>query len=78
MNTEIKNHEHMKERVNLKRSKRAVVGILTEPLRGSLTKEGIEVGEIKEYIPSAHVSFLEQSSLRVVPISYRLDKEELE
>lgn len=62
--------------------------MLTEPIRGNmksksaeedeingLKDKSIEESELMSYIPKAHVQFLEQSGIRVVPISY-LDSEE--
>jgi hypothetical protein len=36
-----------------------VIGILTEPLRGALRKGDLEIQGLDEYIPLAHVKFLE-------------------
>ena len=47
--------------------RRPVIGILTEPMRGS-----IDATSQTSYIPKAHVQFLEQSGIRVVPVDYRL------
>lgn len=51
--------------------RRPVIGILTEPLRG-------DIGEAQgsSYVPKAHVQFLEQSGVRVVPIDFRLSHAE--
>lgn len=62
-------------------SKRPVIGVLTEPLRGELY-EGHEqidggVDRIPGYVPRAHVQFLEQAGMRVVPVDYRLSRDEL-
>ena len=32
---------------------------------------------MKEYIPVNHIKFLEQAAIKVVPLSYNLEKEEL-
>jgi hypothetical protein len=55
---------------------RPVFGILGEPLRGSLTIGG-EQSDKSQYVPYAHVQFLQQASIRVVPVDYTLDKEDL-
>ena len=36
-----------------------VIGILTEPIRGALRKGDQEIQGVDEYIPLAHVKFLE-------------------
>jgi len=62
--------------------------VLTEPLRGDLYKaEASESvndklgGRSEEarpsYVPRAHVQFLEQSGVRVVPVDYRLERGDL-
>ena len=64
--------------------KRPVIGILTEPLRGELytpSNSRFKEDELIDtstasYVPKAHVQFLEQAGVRVVPIDYRLDLEE--
>lgn len=66
-------------------SKRPVIGVLTEPLRGDLYKAGDEsrqqigggVDNVPGYVPRAHVQFLEQAGVRVVPVDYRLSRDEL-
>lgn len=62
--------------------RRPIIGVLTEPLRGDMEKKDkslfetiYQISEDKSYIPRAHVQFLEQSGLLVVPISY-LDTDE--
>jgi len=65
-------------------SRRPVIGVLTEPLRGELyTKANSRFKEDElietptaSYVPKAHVQFLEQAGVRVVPIDYRLPLEE--
>jgi hypothetical protein len=54
-----------------------VIGILTEPLRGSLRKGNEEIKDIDEYIPLAHVKFLEQAGIKVIPVRYTLVEEDL-
>jgi hypothetical protein len=49
-----------------------VWGIVTEPITGSLSNS-----EYKEFIPSSHVKFIEQTGTKVVPISYKLSKPDL-
>ena len=67
-------------------SKRPVIGVLTEPMRGDLYRASDkwqdEIGKgtdkgVPGYVPRAHVQFLEQAGVRVIPIDYRLSKEEL-
>ena len=64
-------------------SKRPVIGVLTEPLRGELytadRREEIGSGVDRKagYVPRAHVQFLEQAGVRVVPVDYRLSRDEL-
>lgn len=66
--------------VDVSDNRRPIYGVLTEPLRGDMkskndTSEVFEIAEDLSYIPRAHVSFLEQSGIVVVPISY-LDADE--
>ena len=68
-------------------SQRPVIGVLTEPLRGDLYKKGAtsvndKIDGRREsaapgYVPRAHVQFLEQAGVRVVPIDYRLERNDL-
>lgn len=69
-------------------NQRPVIGVLTEPLRGDLymaeasqslnDKIGGRSEEAKPgYVPRAHVQFLEQSGVRVVPVDYRLERNDL-
>ena len=65
-------------------TRRPVIGMLTEPLRGDMyTKSSSRFKEDElietpssSYVPKAHVQFLEQAGVRVVPIDYRLPLEE--
>jgi Pyruvate/2-oxoacid:ferredoxin oxidoreductase gamma subunit len=41
-----------------------------EDKMNGLEDKSIEENELMSYIPKAHVQFLEQSGVRVVPISY--------
>lgn len=50
-----------------KKYDRPVFAILTEPMRGEI--EGRE--DIDGYIPKAHVQFVEQSGIRLIPLSFR-------
>jgi len=52
-------------------ARKAVYGVLTEPLEGDLQgkSDKVEAAE-RSYVPRAHVQFLEQAGIRVVPISY--------
>ena len=71
----------------LDHQKRPVIGVLTEPLRGDLYKAGTEddinakIGRGVErkpgYVPRTHVQFLEQAGVRVLPVDYRLKRDEL-
>ena len=80
---------HLIER---KDHKRPIYGVLTEPIRGDMQKD-LEAdfaqkeqkpddmtinhrGQVS-YIPKAHVQFLEQSGIRVVPIHYQDKKEDI-
>ena len=64
-------------------NRRPVYGVLTEPLKGTITNkrdEGQTYDDEDEnigYIPKAHVQFLEQSGIVVVPISYLKSDEEI-
>jgi hypothetical protein len=60
-------------------NRRPIYGVLTEPIRGTMKSKtadkdekdkSIDEDELMSYIPKAHVQFLEQSGIRVVPISY--------
>ena len=64
--------------------KRPVIGVLTEPLRGDLLRasDKSRVAQYTDddsagYVPRAHVQFIEQAGVRVVPIDYRLSRDEL-
>lgn len=60
-------------------TRRPVVGILTEPMRGEILNDSYSaVGTDQQftYIPKPHVQFLEQAGMRVVPIDFRLPTEE--
>ena len=67
-----RNKKHYSEKID--HSRRPVVGVLTEPLRGELVNE---TKEERAYVPRAHVQFLEQAGLRVVPVDHRLPREEI-
>ena len=65
-------------------NRRPVYAVLTEPIRGSLKNnrdnEDVQFDHTKDeisYVPKAHVQFLEQSCVVVVPISYTLSPEEI-
>lgn len=65
-----KNHKY----VEISDNRRPVFGVLSEPFAGEV------VGKDREelsYIPKAHVRFLEQAGVRVVPISFRSSADEL-
>lgn len=67
----------MIKRVHIYSKNRPTYGIITEPLRGDISKGFENIEHMKEYIPTSHVQFLEQASIKVVPISYQLPEEEL-
>ena len=61
--------------VGVSDNRRPIYGVLTEPLRGDMkAKDDSSTFEASaeeiSYIPKAHVQFLEQSGVIVVPISY--------
>lgn len=61
----------------LNHERRPVFGILTEPLRGDIDINSADIDkDALSYVPKAHVQFLEQSGIRVVPIDYRLSLRE--
>jgi hypothetical protein len=51
--------------------------VLTEPVGGTITKDG-EREIYSEYVSAAHVKFLRQAGLRVIPISYKSTQQELD
>ena len=79
--------EDLKERsqtVYFDATKRPVIGVLTEPLRGDLYQASSQTNKLNSeeelvpgYVPRSHVQFLEQAGVRVVPIDYRLSRDEL-
>lgn len=89
MDTDIENKEanhqfkpdEKKKLVLVSDNRRPIYGVLTEPLRGDMqnrnsTEDILESRVDKfSYIPKAHVQFLEQSGIIVVPISF-LDSDE--
>jgi len=74
-------HELRHQYKEIDHNDRPVFGILTEPIRGNLSKgENKDAEKIEtelSYVPKAHVQFLEQSGVQVVPIDFRLSKDEL-
>ena len=64
---------------------RPVIGVLTEPFRGSVTPTSDDYNMETfdqymsrfSYVPRSHVQFLEQSGTRVIPIDYQIPEEEL-
>ena len=72
------------ELAEIDHGKRPVIGVLTEPLRGDMytpsnsrfKRDELVDTSVASYVPKAHVQFLEQAGIRVVPIDYRLDLEE--
>jgi len=82
----ISKEKERRESIVIDHSKRPVVGVLTEPIRGDLFIKGtqksgqtVDGGKdaVPGYVPRAHVQFLEQAGLRVVPVDYRLPRDEL-
>ena len=70
--------------VSISDNRRPIYGVLTEPLRGNLKNKKKDSGDYFDhssdevsYIPKAHVQFLEQSGIAVMPISYLDDKKEI-
>ena len=51
--------------------KSPVWAIMTEPIKGKIE------GNWKEYVPSSHVKFLEQTGAKVISISYKTEKDDL-
>lgn len=49
----------MIKRVHIYSKNRPTYGILTEPLRGDISKGDANLEHMKEYIPASHVQFLE-------------------
>ena len=70
-------HQHDQEKVEVDLNKIPIMGVLTEPLRGSLHKDEERMSTANEYIPTAHVKFLEQAGIKVVPVSYKMSGKEL-
>ena len=80
-------HKREIQYTDIDHGKRPVIGILTEPLRGDLYRptdayatpdELIHAkdAQMMHYVPKAHVQYLEQAGLRVIPIDYRLSQAE--
>ena len=54
---------------------RPVIGVLTEPIRGHIKTSDEDYADrrgAQSYVPRAHVQFLEQAGVRVIPIDYSL------
>lgn len=68
-----RSHEKKHIMKDIDSSKRPVIGVLSEPLRGKIHATGSteETVDITSYIPKAHVKFLEQAGITVVPVSYQ-------
>ena len=62
--------------VEIADGRRPVYAVLTEPFAGDLVSEEKRVSS-GSYVPKAHVQFLEQAGIRVVPLNYR-DTEAIE
>lgn len=54
-----RSHQHAQDKIEVDLHKIPIMGILTEPMRGNLHSEDELVDAVKEYIPTAHVKFLE-------------------
>lgn len=72
MFSDTRSHENV-----ISNQKTPVWGVLTEPLRGTLKKNSDVVSDYQEYIPASHVKFLEQTGAKVIPVSYKLSRDEL-
>lgn len=70
-------HNHDSENKKVKNNNRPLYGILTEPLRGSVHDGDEQVTNVEQYIPAAHVKFLEQAGIKVIPISFKMPAVEL-
>ena len=42
-----------------------------------MKREDGEVSGYAEYVPAAHVKFIEQTGAKVIPVSFRLEKDSL-
>jgi hypothetical protein len=68
--------EERHARMKISDNRRPVYGVLTEPIRGRIRNKKDDSQNYDHrndeisYIPKAHVQFLEQSGIVVVPISY--------
>jgi len=47
---------------------------MAEPLRGTFE---LDISSFREYIPAAHILFLENAAIRVVAVSYTLEEDAL-
>jgi hypothetical protein len=50
---------------------------MSEPISGTLESDPNR-GEFTSYIPTAHVKFLEQAGITVVPLSFRASQDKIE
>jgi len=75
--------ENAQTHVKISDNRRPIYGVLTEPLRGKirnkkdLSQTFTSEEDYSGYIPKAHVQFLEQSGIVVVPISFSLSEAEI-
>lgn len=80
-------HDKRHTLTEIDEARRPVIGVLTEPLRGDLYKSKqvdheddtlitTSSEQSLSYVPKAHVQFLEQAGVRVVPVDYRLPVED--
>ena len=74
-----RSHKHIEDLIDYKKKKNKtpVWGILTEPLKGTLKSDDNVMEGYDEYVPAAHVKFIEQTGAKVIPISYKLTRSSL-
>lgn len=74
-----RSHDHIADLIKTKKkdNRTPVWGILTEPLKGTLKSDDNVMAGYDEYVPAAHVKFIEQTGAKVVPVSYKLTRTSL-
>ena len=60
--------------VSIADARRPIYAVLSEPMKGNLVNDKSKI-ESAGYIPKAHVQFLEQAGIRVVPLNYHASEE---
>lgn len=71
-------HDHLSNDPKLKDNRTPIWGILTQPIKGILkSDENTKETGYHEFVPAAHVQFIEQTGAKVIPVSYRLEKESM-